>query len=237
MKFYSDMLPMNLQMFAEDTGAQGGGDPASTQNGGSDDGSGHQTNQTDDGQSTTTKSDKPNGKEGNGKNTIQMTQADLDKLLAEREDRARREARKQSTSEAEKYKGMTDMQKMQKQLSDLTDTVQKQNKELQESKSQQEHVKMEKEVDKNLRAKGIVLDPDEVDFYVGKTAEETNAKVEKAIKMFTRLNADKAKSGLEDDKSNTTIDNGKASNATKLNLGNADLERKEKLAKTFGIKK
>lgn len=236
MKFFSDMLPMRLQMFAEDTGGDSGS--ASTQNDDQNDDSNHQDSTNND-SSNDDSSKGSNDHSGNSSSVkkVTMTQDKLDKMLAEREDRARREAVKKSKSEAEKYRGLSDMQKLQKQLSDLSDVVNKQNKELKESKAQQERTAMEREVDKTLRAKGIVLNPDEIDFYVGETAEETNAKVEKAIKMFGRFNTNQKKGNLQDDKSNNTIDNGKASNRTKLNLSNSENQRREQLAKTFGLKK
>ena len=220
MKFFSDMLPMRLQMFAEETGGGQGGDPASTRPSDPNDDPDNPKNPKPNDPQEPKNPDNPSVKK------VTMTQDKLDKMLAEREDRARREAAKKSKSEAEKYRGLSDMQKLQKQLSDLSDVVNKQNKELKESKAQQERTAMEREVDKTLRAKGIVLNPDEIDFYVGETAEETNAKVEKAIKMFGRFNTNQKKGNLQDDKSSNTINNGKTSNRAKLNLSNAENQRR-----------
>ncbi|MBU5594910.1 DUF4355 domain-containing protein [Amphibacillus sp. MSJ-3] len=114
-------------------------------------------------------------KEEKGEETVTLTQAQLDKMLADREKRALKDKEK-AVQEAEKLAKMNTEQKREYELEKLK-------RENEELKASQNRFELGKTATAILAESGIVANDEILDFVVREDAEKTND----AVKAFTDL--------------------------------------------------
>lgn len=207
MNYYSKnqhLLPLNLQMFAEDTHTDAHGDPASKQS------------NVDDTKPQKDKPVNPNGDKpkDNGKpiapkdpkpNTINMTQAEFDAEIAKRAERAKQkgfeEGKQAGADEATKLKDMTESEQKDYKIQQLTNQL------TQEQEEKKKHDLVDQTSNMFSQA-GLNVTTDEIaSFFVGKDANETSTKYKQAVAMINRLVNEQRKNNIQGAEPKTKIDN------------------------------
>lgn len=121
--------------------------------------------------------------------TVTLTQAQLDKMLADRERRALKDKEK-AVEEAEKLAKMSADQKREYEL----DKLKRENEEL---KASQNRFELGKTATAILAESGIVADDEILDFVVKEDAEKTNNAVKAFIALIDKVSDDKMRDKLK----------------------------------------